>query len=1272
MYHFNVQVKGRSLGAGSFRAVQKAAYISGKRFHDKKYGETYDSRGKRVAHNEVLAPKGAPKWALDAESLWNEAERREDQHNRRASAQLARDMVIALPTQMSTEMMKECLREFANEHFVENGFAVQIALHESDGHNPHAHIMATMRQIDEGGFVARKPQDYLEKKLKLDQLRKGWADVANHHMERAGIDLKLDHRSFKDQGIDIIPSIKIGTSNQSSAETVTARIAENERIAEQNGKNLIQDCRPLLRLLSRNKAVFNRRSIIRSCHKYSHGDKQFQALMSTVFASEHLVAIRDEREAAELKEGQNEPSLDLRDVQYAFRETIEQERKLLSLGQTLNGNREHFVNHEVLENILKSSDLFELQKQMVRHVCSPKGLAVVEGAAGSGKSRSMNVARQAWEAMGYRVLGGALQGRTARTFQNSSGIQSRSLDSWLCRWERKLDFIDQNSVVCIDEAAMVGTRQMHKVMAQIEKAGAKLVLVQDNQQLTAIEAGAPGRKLAEEHGAFDLHEVHRLKYDWHKDAAKSLRDGEGKRGLDILQGHGCVKMAVDKEGAFDDMLHRYGELRLENPNEAPLMLAYRNVDVHRLNELAREIEVKEGRVAAGGVRLTVSVPVREEESLEEPEGPSWESRDFDFAIGDKILFLHNASIEQGQGTPFEPVLNGDRADILEIGRNALRVRHEDGRVFRFSVRDYDRISHGYASTGHKAQGQGADHVLAYVDKLAERKWTHVAVTRARDEILLYGAKKELGPGGLESVVERSDEKAMALDFKEVTDQNRIMAKAISHENRRILQERENEKLANDIKWLREKIKLLENDKAMERGPMFAAAEWREKRAAQYAEQQMSAREIGQRNNWHRMSDADCAMECLSLQRGGADQRDIQVIKSVMAEKADLVKLEQAGASLENLRGVRGEDWGKALRVIEQDAKYRVEAAELRQKFTTLRFQASQQPAFGSVHAALLSEGRNQRRIDLAKAVLADDGRTARSKIFDSHVQRGLDEVHWQKQEGRVAFLRKYERMEVRAQTPLLDFEGAMDEYREKLRAKILDPLALEFNRIEHDMLKKIKNGLSRDSSGVERCVVELAAIDKLYAQNAAKIAEDLQKPKTIKDVERWQQKVNHEIGQAKRFVDGRVGEKEALVLPRVEIEARNVYDLHSVQELQEKMQELRQSADDPAEFRVMREVLAEKQALNRVFHLDDRLSQAIEGDEQAKDALVKAMPDMKKALQILDDRRLRDYSWEVAPESRRINDLYNRTKSHGIDESVNEARQETLTQHRGRGMKHGL
>ncbi|WP_019123871.1 MobQ family relaxase [Brevibacillus massiliensis] len=202
IYHFSAQVISRSAGRS---AVAAAAYRSGERLHDERYGMIHDYSRKVVAEQEIIAPQHAPEWVYDRERLWNAVEAAE----KRKDSQLCREINVALPKELTEKEQRFLVMNFAQKEFVDKGMIADIAIHRNDADNPHAHIMLTMREITPDGFGS-KNRDW-NKKEWLESWREQWERHANRALERAGREERIDHRSFERQGItDRLPTIHEG------------------------------------------------------------------------------------------------------------------------------------------------------------------------------------------------------------------------------------------------------------------------------------------------------------------------------------------------------------------------------------------------------------------------------------------------------------------------------------------------------------------------------------------------------------------------------------------------------------------------------------------------------------------------------------------------------------------------------------------------------------------------------------------------------------------------------------------------------------------------------------------------------------------------------------------------------------------------------------------------------------------------------------------------------------------------------------------------------
>ena len=202
IYHLSVSKIKRSAGR---TATGAAAYRAAQEIHDERTGITHDYTRKRgVYATEILTPADAPEWMRDRTALWNGVEHREI----RKDAELAREIDIALPTELSHDQKQALVRSYAQEQFTNQGMVADIAYHDLHKKNPHVHILLTLRTIDGDGF-GNKQRAWNDKAL-LQQWREAWAQHANHALEQSGHETRIDHRTLEDQAIDRMPQIHLG------------------------------------------------------------------------------------------------------------------------------------------------------------------------------------------------------------------------------------------------------------------------------------------------------------------------------------------------------------------------------------------------------------------------------------------------------------------------------------------------------------------------------------------------------------------------------------------------------------------------------------------------------------------------------------------------------------------------------------------------------------------------------------------------------------------------------------------------------------------------------------------------------------------------------------------------------------------------------------------------------------------------------------------------------------------------------------------------------
>ena len=242
-YRFSAQSISRGKGQSS---VASAAYRSASRLVDERTGEIHDyTRKAGVIHSEVLTPDGTPEWMQDRDQLWNAVEAVE----KRKNSQLAREIQLSLPHELDHEQRKKLVLDFVQENFVDHGMIADIAIHTpsqaGDERNHHAHVMLTMRELTAEGFHSQKATPTARSWNSEDQLkewRKEWAHHQNNALERHGHDVRVDHRSFEDQGVDREPSQHLGPiASDMERNGKKSRIGDENREIANDNSNRVAD-----------------------------------------------------------------------------------------------------------------------------------------------------------------------------------------------------------------------------------------------------------------------------------------------------------------------------------------------------------------------------------------------------------------------------------------------------------------------------------------------------------------------------------------------------------------------------------------------------------------------------------------------------------------------------------------------------------------------------------------------------------------------------------------------------------------------------------------------------------------------------------------------------------------------------------------------------------------------------------------------------------------------------------------------------------------------
>lgn len=358
IYHLSMKPISRASGRS---AVASAAYRAGERLENERDGLTHDyTRRAGIAHAEIVLPQGSrADWARDRSALWNAAERAE----KRADARVAREFEIALPHELSAEQRLEATRSFAQSLADRYGTAVDFAIHaphgDTDVRNHHAHLMMTVRRVGVDGLgektaIERENKwllshDQPTAPMQLRDIRQSWEGIANERMAAAGLDLRIDHRSHQERGLELQPTEHMGihATQMERRGLDVSRVRIDAEAARRNADLIRSTPEQVLTLITAEKSVFDRHDVARALHRYIDQPEAFQSAFATVMSSVALVELQGEQVSRD-----GVVAL----ARYSTREMVETERAMAEGAVRMSGTRSHGVDRQHVDAALATHD----------------------------------------------------------------------------------------------------------------------------------------------------------------------------------------------------------------------------------------------------------------------------------------------------------------------------------------------------------------------------------------------------------------------------------------------------------------------------------------------------------------------------------------------------------------------------------------------------------------------------------------------------------------------------------------------------------------------------------------------------------------------------------------------------------------------------------------------------------------------------------------------------------------------------------------------------
>lgn len=819
--HLNLRQITRSSGGGIINAL---AYNLRTNLYDKRTQNVVDFRNyydkpeltgwsypdnisdtiKPISNNN----KAVQKWwndydLLETEKLFNRYQKNFDVAAEKiASAKLGMSGRFSVSKHIPQDILKEVVEEIIKKAITDKQNVVtHYAIHLDKEHNPHVHFVSTFRKVGNdgkfSGYFTQKKKEYLNY---MTNIRAVSAEIQNKRLKELGIPAHVEWRSNKALGLDLAARVRINKTdllkvkrsvNLEAAAEVRYDIEKyNTKIIQDNPQILLdylllghrdENDREQEGILARDYSTFKVDDIKRACSEITGGnDEVFDSILPKLLSSDLVVLIGKDFRGNDI---------------YSSRKYFNRELDLIKNATEMRSKNEFKTDELKLNTILTGDFAFlsDEQKAAVRHMVGAEGIALVQGAAGVGKTTMMKAASSVWADRGYRVRGAAIAWKAARNLAAEAGIDAASVaaivaaekalenaekngtKSFLAKASASPLLLKKNDVLIIDEAGMVDVASMNILLKAANKVGAKIVAVGDKKQFAAINAGASFELLQNniknatikvetiQRQSADLEDIMVANGTSRTRARELIAALPEKEKISKLKSPELIKIAEQinrgkingakvwrREAAsliYNDKIKE----GIDEYDKRGKIKGFKNTD-NAIDTIVEKYfhqkDAGEKEQAIYAFKNTdvdnINLKIRNKlKSRGELIGPEIKIGSGNFSVNDKVIFNEGDKTGDILKTNGERIVNGDEGKIISIKNGIVSVELKDKRIVNFNAEKYKELKHAYAMTLYKSQGQTIDgtvHILA--DNCLKRDGLYVALTRSKQQTEIYYSKED--------------------------------------------------------------------------------------------------------------------------------------------------------------------------------------------------------------------------------------------------------------------------------------------------------------------------------------------------------------------------------------------------------------------------------------------------------------------------------------------------------------------------------------------------
>ncbi|MEG3619491.1 AAA family ATPase [Magnetovibrio sp. PR-2] len=762
--YFNIRVLGADDRASS-SIIGHVAYTSRSRMHDPvleelggtKHTFDFSDRKDELYTSVLLMPPHAPETLKNnPEIVWGtaqEAEVAKSTGQYRKNAQLAKCGTVHFNrvSRVSLWGQVACLEAFCKQQFVDPGLVVQIDVHPygsplypdqndedqtkislefehypntkiidvsripdeplcdtehilrlSDGRHfiymPHAHLTISTRTVTPDGFSKRKAR-HLNPSFANGRVIDGddWTDQWVLHQN--------EWYSARSVSARVVKTSSYDRKYVGKAHNTAAGLEEAEVIRVETLRRLQEEPDFLLDLALEHQATFSVQDLRYILRRAGMTPREAQRYADIAFERSDVIKLHDVMTSK------------VREI-YTRTDVRHQERLVLQLTDAIKARR-FSIKEEAFHDAIASRTMNAEQVEAFRRHVSGDGITFTQGRAGAGKSYMLGAVREAHEASGYDVIGLAPTNSVASDMKEDGFAAAATVHVAVFRGEKgKLDW-NEHSLVIVDEAGMLDTEVTLKLLNQVAKSGAKLVMVGDDRQLSSVRRGGMWPLMTDRHDTSLMNQINRQVTDCQKSASIAFSEGRVGDAIRAYDDQGYVHWNGNLDQALGDLLQKFEQDLEMSPDMVRFIYVSTNTTVNTVNAEVHGMRVRRGEVTNIHEFKTERGPIL-------------------MGIGDRIQFYEN----QKQ----DGIINGLMGIVISVLPEEIQVKTDSGEHVSINPTEYQNFGHGYAGTVYRGQGKtvGQSYCL-YDNKFAwSAKSAYVAMTRHKKQVDLF-VPRDLAP-----------------------------------------------------------------------------------------------------------------------------------------------------------------------------------------------------------------------------------------------------------------------------------------------------------------------------------------------------------------------------------------------------------------------------------------------------------------------------------------------------------------------------------------------